>query len=68
MTHIRYVGAETRVETFGKTFSAGEWSDDSGLTAEAVAILSQNPQFVVTVDPAATGEDAGEAPALRAKA
>ena len=48
MTNIRYVGAETSVETFGKTFAAKAWTDDAGLTAEAVAILSQNPQFVVT--------------------
>ena len=48
MANIRYVGAEPSTEAFGKTFLAAEWTDDSGLDADALAILSQNPQFVVT--------------------
>ena len=48
MANIRYVGAEPSTETFGKTFLTAEWTDDSGLDADALAILSQNPQFVVT--------------------
>ena len=48
MAKIRYVGAELSTEAFGKTFLAAEWTDDSGLDADALAILSQNPQFVVT--------------------
>ena len=50
MTNIRYVGAETSTEAFGKTFMAAEWTDESGLDDYAVETLRGNPQFMVTDD------------------
>ena len=48
MANIRYVGAETSTEAFGKTFMASEWTDDADLDDYAVETLRTNPQFVVT--------------------
>ena len=55
MPNIRYAGAEPSTEAFGKTFIAGEWTDDAGLDPEAVTILRTNPQFMVTDDKVAKG-------------
>ena len=50
MTNIRYAGDEPSTEAFGKTFIAGEWTDESGLDAYALETLRTNPQFMVTDD------------------
>ena len=50
MTNIRYAGDEASTEAFGKTFIAGEWTDDADLDDYAVETLRTNPQFMVTED------------------
>ena len=50
MPNFRYSGAEPSTEAFGKTFIAGEWTDDADLDEYAVETLRGNPQFMVTDD------------------
>ena len=62
MTKILYIGDEPSTEAFGKTFVAGEATDDSGLDAYAVATLLTNPQFAVTESKADAKARADAAP------
>ena len=62
MTNIRYAGDEASTEAFGKTFIAGEWTDESGLDDYALETLRTNPQFMVTDDKPAKGAKVESAP------
>jgi hypothetical protein len=47
MPRIRYIGSDETTTTFGRTFTRSQWVKNHGLSEEAFATLSQNPQFEV---------------------